>query len=778
MLAFSYTLIIFVICLINIISNQLILQPAQTNISRYQFEPFVGLCTGQKTTRAITWQSPLQIDIEENSNARITIERKNYGLRLRIRNITRNDQGIWTCLGFNQDGKSFSSSLQILVKVPITFISAPIQYAEINTAVLIKCRLISNVAAEISWYKGRDRIEILSSNYEKTSDGLKINRVSSIDNDIFWCQADVIETGESKDYQIQVVIAQPIKSAKIICIEPCAVEKRTATLICEASGTPPPQSSWFYGQNEHLIVNGISKFIARGNRLIINHVDETDSGRYSCHVFNDFDPKGQKIDYTLHVIIPPNLLPIAQQEITIDENFPSRRVGFTCRLERGSIENFSLEWLDTHNKPVQAINGISIDDSQLITQRLIQLNFNPISREHHGNYTCLAKNSADLTSTIARLIVNYKPTLIEPKMNDVHSIPNHPTIMHCRIDSYPPPVIQWVKLIQGHDTNQAILSDSDPQVIDMFTQQIDSTIYETKLTYNPSEEDFGFIFECRANNSRIEKHSIRLRRAEPPRPVRISNVQPTSNTIELNVQTPTDYADIPLIQYIVKYEQINVPNSLKTISFPVASNQSQSIEIKSLQAASMYRIQVAAENYAGLSVFSTPIQATTFSGEVPQFNLSKTSCLNHRSCLIKWTIEYDGGSEISRTEIAYAIIHGAKKVEKWSKPINIEFPATEYELKELKPKTYYDIVVRLFNAAGNSEKIIRVMTGFSSTCGTDCHSKPSIWIIVGIITSIIIGTIIIFVLLILNRVLRMRTISRNPESSPLTAWLFNLLFLI
>jgi hypothetical protein len=73
--------------------------------------------------------------------------------------------------------------------------------------VLIKCQVNANPSAEISWFKGRDKINLLSSNYEQRDDGLKINRVSSIDDDIFWCQADVIETGESKDYQIQVIIA-------------------------------------------------------------------------------------------------------------------------------------------------------------------------------------------------------------------------------------------------------------------------------------------------------------------------------------------------------------------------------------------------------------------------------------------------------------------------------------------------------------------------------------------------------------------------------------------
>jgi hypothetical protein len=68
--------------------------------------------------------------------------------------------------------------------------------------------VIANPSAEISWYKGQNKENILSSNYEQRDDGLRIKRVSLIDNDIFWCQADVIETGESKDYQIEVILAR------------------------------------------------------------------------------------------------------------------------------------------------------------------------------------------------------------------------------------------------------------------------------------------------------------------------------------------------------------------------------------------------------------------------------------------------------------------------------------------------------------------------------------------------------------------------------------------
>lgn len=39
-----------------------------------------------------------------------------------------------------------------------------------------------------------------------------------------------------------------ITPPRIVCAAPCAVEKQTATLICEAGGMPPPEFIWFYGQ--------------------------------------------------------------------------------------------------------------------------------------------------------------------------------------------------------------------------------------------------------------------------------------------------------------------------------------------------------------------------------------------------------------------------------------------------------------------------------------------------------------------------------------------------
>jgi hypothetical protein len=58
-------------------------------------------------------------------------------------------------------------------------------------------------------------------------------------------------------------------------------------------------------------------------------------------------------------------------------------------------------------------------------------------------------------------------------------------IMKCQFDSYPPPTIQWARIVRrlkGLDDGHILVQDNDPQVIDILTRQIGPTIYETQLT--------------------------------------------------------------------------------------------------------------------------------------------------------------------------------------------------------------------------------------------------------------------------------------------------------
>jgi hypothetical protein len=97
--------------------------------------------------------------------------------------------------------------------------------------VIIKCHVQASPAAEVSWFKGQERNRIGlftsgiffffpficsllfyldSTHYPRVNEGLRISRVEMGDNDTFWCRADVLETGESSDFPITVIISSRI----------------------------------------------------------------------------------------------------------------------------------------------------------------------------------------------------------------------------------------------------------------------------------------------------------------------------------------------------------------------------------------------------------------------------------------------------------------------------------------------------------------------------------------------------------------------------------------
>jgi hypothetical protein len=142
---------ILVVDLIHILHGQLVIKPSESIVLRDEFKSFVASCTGQPNTRVGLYYCSFSIEYSIHLLqllgdlhyklifqktmqqgelmillcsfffhliilSRVTVERQTYGLRLRIRNLTRTDQGVWECLGSDQDGRPLSRTLQINVK--------------------------------------------------------------------------------------------------------------------------------------------------------------------------------------------------------------------------------------------------------------------------------------------------------------------------------------------------------------------------------------------------------------------------------------------------------------------------------------------------------------------------------------------------------------------------------------------------------------------------------------------------------------------------------------
>jgi hypothetical protein len=142
-----------------------------------------------------------------------------------------------------------------------------------------------------------------------------------------------------------------------------------------------------------------------------------------------------------------------------------------------------------------------------------------------------------------------------------------------------------------------------------------------------------------------------------------------------------------------------------------------------------------AKSRAGTGQQTDPIPFRTLDRQIPDFKIVKTdenrneTCFNDRTCLIKWSIESDGGAPIIRSEILYAkvnyfivnhhskfILFQAKSDNSlepegaFSAAIAVDASVSEYELTDLKPATSYIVMVKLYNEAGAAEQKQRITT--------------------------------------------------------------------
>lgn len=75
-------------------------------------------------------------------------------------------------------------------------------------------------------------------------------------------------------------------------------------------------------------------------------------------------------------------------------------------------------------------------------------------------------------------------------------------------------------------------------------------------------------FECRALNPREGRHSFTLQRAAPPKQVRVPEVKPLTNGVEITVQ-PSETGGLPVIEYTLNYTLADKPNDKpQTIVIP------------------------------------------------------------------------------------------------------------------------------------------------------------------------------------------------------------------
>ncbi|XP_023961842.2 hemicentin-2 isoform X1 [Chrysemys picta bellii] len=207
------------------------------------------------------------------------------------------------------------------------------------------------------------------------------------------------------------------------------------TLICEASGTPPPAVSWSW-ENSPIIPSEHTRLLSGGWILRLTRMRAQDGGLYSC-VASNVAGEARK-DFSVEVLVPPSIENAGEEDrVQVPEG---RSVSWSC-VAAGNPKP-EITWLKD-GSPLLSRDAyyISPDGS------VLQINQTTLSSA--GRYSCVASNAVADQTKHYLLSVLVSPTFPgashKGATDNVTVVIDNPVSLPCEALAYPSPTITWLK---------------------------------------------------------------------------------------------------------------------------------------------------------------------------------------------------------------------------------------------------------------------------------------------------------------------------------------------
>ncbi|XP_038128162.1 obscurin [Cyprinodon tularosa] len=360
------------------------------------------------------------------------IKQRDSSLELTIRDAALEDSGVYTCVCREQKTKATVK----VIAVPATFKSSlKSQEVEEGTSVTLHCEL-SKKGVPIQWQKeGQVLSEELSRDkYQIKVEGKKalvtIFNVQLEDAGKYSCiTGDEKTTAEVRVRPLPVTFKRELQSLTV-------KEGDCGVFCCELS-KPDAPVEWRKGRV--LLKPGERhemKLEGRLTKLIINKVEESDAGKYTCktkhsqstaelrvRVYSTASPERRR-----QRDLPPSFkLPLVNQEVT-----EGNVVSLHCELNKPAS---SVEW---RKGGVLLKNG---DKYQMRKKDLqVEMKITDLTVEDSGDYTCLCGEER----TTAQITVNERPIKFIQDLRNVQVQEGNGVALCCEL-SKPGYPVQWKK---------------------------------------------------------------------------------------------------------------------------------------------------------------------------------------------------------------------------------------------------------------------------------------------------------------------------------------------
>ncbi|XP_066249435.1 cell adhesion molecule Dscam1 isoform X2 [Euwallacea similis] len=371
------------------------------------------------------------------------VEVKKDPPRLTIKQLTKDDRGMYQCFAFNNwDQAQGTAELDMGDAGPELIYWFAEQTLQPGPMVSLKCVASGNPPPQFTWaldgFPIPDSSRFLVGQYVTIQDDVishvNITNVKAEDGGEYSCTAHNSVGKVSHSARVNVYGLPFIREMhKVI-----GVAGTSLVVKCPVAGYPIETITW-EREGQVLPVNARQRVYPNGTLYVAQTQRKEDAGTYTCQAQNRQRNSARR-DVEVQVIVPPKILPINPMTDLLREGM---RAAITCQIMEGDLP-ITFSW-ERDGKPI--INNAALGTAiRRIDEFSSSLIIDQVSSQHSGNYTCVASNVAGKERYIVPLTVNVPPRWTsEPSDSSVAA--GQDAIIHCQADGYPKPLITWRKAV-------------------------------------------------------------------------------------------------------------------------------------------------------------------------------------------------------------------------------------------------------------------------------------------------------------------------------------------
>ncbi|XP_056234585.1 obscurin [Seriola aureovittata] len=436
-------------------------------------------CEISKPGVPVEWR--LSGDLLENGE-KYQIKQRASALELTIRDTVPEDSGVYTCVCREQKTKATVK----VIAVPATFkVSLKSQETEEGNSVTLRCEL-SKKGVPLQWQReGQELSEELSQGkYQMKVEGktalMTILSVQPEDAGKYSCiTGDEKTTAEIKVKPLPVTFKREIQRL-------VAIEGESGVFCCELS-KPAAPVEWRKGR---VILKPGEKYEmkqeGRLTKLVINNLEESDAGKYSCKTKDS----QSTAELTVQALPPSFKLPLVNQEV-MEEN----SVVLRCELTKPAP---SVEW---RRGGELLKNG---DRYQMRKKDLqVEMKIVDLTLDDTGDYTCICGEER----TTARIMVNERPIKFLQELKNIQVQEGNVVTLCCEL-SKPDTPVQWKKgdngltsgekyqMKQNGSTLELLIRKSQPEDSGTYSCVSIPVTFKQKLKNQEAVEEGSVTLRC------------------------------------------------------------------------------------------------------------------------------------------------------------------------------------------------------------------------------------------------------------------------------------------